>query len=83
MALAAALLTLRMPPPASLPLARASGSVAQQQAGPYTLHFYVPPLPSEGHKRSEPVAEWSYLDDTDSVFVVLTGTSAVDTVAAT
>jgi len=54
----------------------------QQSAQP-TVQFFVPPLPSQGHKRDQPVSEWSYLDDTDSVFVTLKGVGPSDTVAVT
>lgn len=54
----------------------------QQVARP-TVEFFVPPLPSQGHKRDQPVSEWSYLDDTDSVFVTLKGVGPGDTVAGT
>jgi len=44
--------------------------VQQPESG---VVFYVPPLPSQGHRREEPVSEWSYLDDTDSILVVVRG----------
>src|SRR5437867_8424053 len=50
---------------------------------PASVQFFVPPLPSQGHRRDQPVSEWSYLDDTDSVFAVLTDGEASDTVVTT
>jgi hypothetical protein len=47
-----------------------------------TVEFFAPPLPSQGHRRDRAVSEWSYLDDTDSVFVVLKGSAPGDTVTA-
>jgi len=54
-------------------IGRPTGRLGPQAAASVHVLFFVPTLPSQGHKRGDPVHEWSYLDDTDSLFVVLRG----------